>query len=176
MNKLKIFIPNFLTALRVINTPLIIAYFVSNKYDIALIIAILTAITDCFDGFLARKFNTSSEFGKKLDAFSDKIFAGGLLLCLSIKFNILIICVLLEIIISIINIISYKKSKKTKSLLIGKVKTCFLFLTVILGYLACFYVNTKKYLYISLIITIPLQILSLKKYFLKYNELKKETN
>ena len=46
MNKLKIFIPNFLTALRVINTPLIIAYFVSNKYDIALIIAILTAIAE----------------------------------------------------------------------------------------------------------------------------------
>ena len=32
-------------------------------------------LTDWIDGFLARKLNVVSEFGKKLDAVSDKLFA-----------------------------------------------------------------------------------------------------
>lgn len=172
MKKIKAFIPNFLTSLRVINTPIIIIFFILKKYDIALIVSILTAITDCFDGFLARKFNTVSEFGKKLDAFSDKIFAGGLLICLAIKFYILWICVLLELIISIINLIAYHNDNKTRTIMIGKIKTCALFLSIILGYLACFY-NTNILLYISLFLTIPLQLICVLNYYSRYLRKKK---
>lgn len=172
MTSLKKFIPNFLTFLRILNTPFIIVFFILGKYNTALIITILTAITDCFDGFLARKFNVVSEFGKKLDAFSDKVFAGGLLLCLAIKFKILIISIIIELVISYISVISYKKDNSIKTLFIGKIKTCFLFFTLILGYLSCFYNQAKLFLYIFTFFTLLLQIITTYRYFERYKQIK----
>ena len=72
------YVPNILTSFRIISIPFIIVLFNLNKIELAIIIAIFTAITDCFDGYIARKFKVESEFGAKLDAVSDKFFAIGL--------------------------------------------------------------------------------------------------
>ena len=42
-------------------------------------------ISDGLDGFLARRFNTSSRFGEMLDPIADKIFIGSLILLLLTK-------------------------------------------------------------------------------------------
>ncbi len=160
-------IPNILTSIRIISIPFIISLFAINKIEIAIILAIFTSITDCFDGYLARKLNAQSEFGAKLDAVSDKIFAGGLLITLTIKYHLLLISFILELFISIINIFYYFKKKQPKTIFIGKVKTCFLFLTVILGFASCFKELFVTPMYIIFIVTIILQIISIIGYIYK---------
>ena len=161
------FIPNILTSIRIISIPFIIVLFAINKIELAIILAIITAITDCFDGYIARKFNVTSDFGAKLDAVSDKFFAGGLLITLSIKFHLLLISVFLELIISITNLILHFKNKHPKTIFIGKVKTWFLFLDVVLGFIACFNNSFTTFMYIILVITIILQIVSATIYIKK---------
>lgn len=155
------YIPNILTSIRIISIPFIVTLFTLDRIDLTIIIAIFTAITDCFDGYIARKFHVQSEFGAKLDAVSDKFFAIGLLITLSIRFRILLISLILEIIISMINLYLHFRYKKVKSLLIGKIKTWFLFLDVILGLISCFNDNFILVMNIILIITIILQIISI---------------
>lgn len=167
-------IPNILTSIRIISIPFIIIFFALNKIEIAIILSIFTAITDCFDGFIARKFNATSEFGAKLDAVSDKFFAGGLLITLSIKFPFLLISVLFELLISITNLYYYFKKEKPKTIIIGKIKTIFLFISVILGFISCFKIQFIKSMYILLVITIILQIITLVTYIKK--GIKKSSN
>ena len=166
------YIPNILTALRIISIPFIVILFTFNKIELAIIIAIITAITDCFDGFIARKFNVTSEFGAKLDVVSDKFFAIGLLITLSIKFHLLFLSLGLEIIIAIINLYLFYKTKITKSLFIGKIKTWFLFLTVILGFIACFNDNFILSMNVMFITTTILQIFSIINYIVTYTKRK----
>lgn len=162
------YIPNILTLIRIIFIPFIIILFTIDKIELAIIMAIITSITDYFDGFIARKFNATSEFGAKLDAVSDKFFAVGLLITLAIKYPILLISLTLEILISIINLYLYFKTKITHSLLIGKIKTWFLFITVILGFISCFNKNFILPMNIFFIITVILQFISIICYIVKH--------
>ena len=71
------YIPNFLTFLRLFAAPILILYLIidqsfSGKY-FGLIIFFFIILTDFFDGYLARKFNTESNIGKVFDPIADKI-------------------------------------------------------------------------------------------------------
>ena len=71
------YIPNFLTFLRLFAAPVLILYLIidqsfSGKY-FGLIIFICIILTDFFDGYLARKFNTESNIGRVFDPIADKI-------------------------------------------------------------------------------------------------------
>lgn len=172
MNKktYKDWVPNLLTASRIVFTPIIIALGYFNKMSIVIVIVILAAITDLFDGKLARKWNTVSLFGAKLDAVADKVFAIGLIASLCRKFPILLVPFSLEILIGLLNLIYYYKLKQTKSLMIGKIKTCFLFTSVVLGFIVSYYSKVNFLLNGFVYATINLQILSLIAYYLYYKE------
>ena len=45
----------------------------NNHYFVAFLLFITAGLTDYLDGFLARKFNASSELGEILDPIADKI-------------------------------------------------------------------------------------------------------
>lgn len=69
-------LPNILTILRIIMTPLFIYYLFwgnGNGYMLALVIFILASITDLIDGKLARALGVESTLGKILDPLADKI-------------------------------------------------------------------------------------------------------
>jgi CDP-diacylglycerol--glycerol-3-phosphate 3-phosphatidyltransferase len=69
-------LPNQLTVLRIILTPVFLVLFLSNDpllIQISLGVFIIAAITDWYDGWLARKFNYITEWGKFLDPLADKI-------------------------------------------------------------------------------------------------------
>lgn len=129
MNKQNI--PNLLTLTRIICTPIIIVLGLLNKTNIVIILAIICALTDMLDGKLARKWNVISEKGAKLDAVADKVFGIGLLLSLITFRSKLIIILIFEIIIGITNLYYFYILNKTESLMIGKVKTTILFMTII---------------------------------------------
>ena len=53
------------------------------KYVIAGVIFIVASITDFIDGNVARKYNMVTDFGKTIDAISDKILTNSLLIILA---------------------------------------------------------------------------------------------
>lgn len=69
-------LPNQLTVLRIILTPVFLILFLQNDplmVQISFIVFLIAAITDWYDGWLARKFNYITEWGKFLDPLADKI-------------------------------------------------------------------------------------------------------
>lgn len=66
-------IPNTLTIIRFLLIPLIVFYIFTGNYLLAFIFFTLSGITDIADGFIARKFNLISNFGKLMDPLADKL-------------------------------------------------------------------------------------------------------
>ncbi|MFA3781994.1 CDP-diacylglycerol--glycerol-3-phosphate 3-phosphatidyltransferase [Melioribacteraceae bacterium 4301-Me] len=69
-------LPNQLTTLRIILTPIFLFLFLSEEpllKQISLIVFLIAAISDWYDGWLARKFNYITSWGKFLDPLADKI-------------------------------------------------------------------------------------------------------
>ena len=66
---MKKWVPNFLTFLRVFFTPLFIYFVLKGSYFIWLAIIIFTvaALTDLFDGYVARRYHLSTSLGVFLD-------------------------------------------------------------------------------------------------------------
>jgi cardiolipin synthase (CMP-forming) len=83
-------IPILLTWLRVALIPLIVGVFylpdswvtLYEKGVASTVIFIVAALTDWFDGFLARRWNETSAFGAFLDPVADKLMVAGALLVL----------------------------------------------------------------------------------------------
>lgn len=83
-------IPILLTWLRVALIPLVVGVFYLpsawlSSFDQGIastIIFIVAAVTDWFDGFLARRWNQTSAFGAFLDPVADKLMVAGALLVL----------------------------------------------------------------------------------------------
>ena len=78
-------IPNALTVLRFILIPFIIIYIVNEQYIGAFIFLILSGLTDVLDGFIARKFNFITNFGKLIDPLADKATQVSILVTLALK-------------------------------------------------------------------------------------------
>ncbi len=75
-------LPNQLTVLRIILTPVFVYLFLSEDpmyMQISLIVFFIAAITDWYDGWLARKFNYITTWGKFMDPLADKILTSGAL-------------------------------------------------------------------------------------------------
>ena len=154
-NEFKKQIPNLLTLSRALAPVIIIPTLVIDRLDIAIVELIFFELTDFFDGRLARKFDCVTDFGVKLDAICDKIFVLGIMIPAIVKYPILLINLLLEVCISYINIMSEFKNNNPKSSAIGKIKTAFLSITLVLAYLP----NVDGiYVLMAAIITFMLQI------------------
>lgn len=66
-------IPNILSVIRILCTPVVAYLFVNDMKIAAVILLAVAALTDTFDGQIARKFNQVSALGKILDPVADKI-------------------------------------------------------------------------------------------------------
>jgi CDP-diacylglycerol--glycerol-3-phosphate 3-phosphatidyltransferase len=69
-------LPNHLSIARVVLTPVFLFLFLSGEallIQLSLLVYIIAALTDWYDGWLARKFNYITQSGKFLDPLADKI-------------------------------------------------------------------------------------------------------
>ncbi len=80
-------IPNFLSLTRILLTPVIAYLFISDMKIAAVIILAISALSDTFDGQIARKFNQVSALGKILDPVADKIQQITIAVILLIEFH-----------------------------------------------------------------------------------------
>lgn len=157
-------IPNLLTASRLLSPFFIIPTAISGNLVLTVAFTSMFALTDAFDGYFARKFNATSEFGRMLDPITDKLFAASLLIPLTISNPLILINLFLESIIALINTHSHINNNHPKTLKIGKIKTWALFGTIALQYMD-FIVKIPLYIINSLFgLTTLLQILSIKEY------------
>ncbi len=79
-------IPNWLCFIRIALIPVFTVLFVKGQYLWAFIAMIVAALTDVFDGKIARKFNMVSNLGKILDPIADKLSQMAIVIILIVKF------------------------------------------------------------------------------------------
>ena len=81
-------IPNLLSAFRLLLIPVFMwLYLQKDDIPATAIVLALSGLTDALDGFIARRFNMVSDFGKALDPFADKLTQLAMLCCLLIRFS-----------------------------------------------------------------------------------------
>jgi cardiolipin synthase len=66
-------LPNILSFFRLISAFVLIPLILENKLVAALFLLISASVSDFLDGYIARKFHVSSEFGAMLDPLADKV-------------------------------------------------------------------------------------------------------
>ena len=126
-------LPNYITSIRLIFTIPLIIFLETNNTFFVWIIIIFGGITDYLDGYFAKKFKLNTKIGAILDPLADKIFTiiPFIWLCKYqvIPFWSLSILLIREFIIS-----AFRSTKENglPALKIGKYKTFFQFLALII--------------------------------------------
>ena len=126
-------VPNRLTILRIIMIPLFVVAMLwqSLPYSdyLAAALFIVACVTDFFDGFLARKYNQVTTFGKFMDPLADKLLVCAALICFLAEENpqmpawVVIVIISREFIISGYRLVAAEKGITIAASNWGKVKT-----------------------------------------------------
>ena len=78
-------IPNLLSIIRMLMVPFIVWQYVIEHYWTALILLVVSGLTDVADGIIARSFNLISDLGKFLDPIADKLTQASVVVCVSLN-------------------------------------------------------------------------------------------
>ncbi|MFW6015560.1 MAG: CDP-alcohol phosphatidyltransferase family protein [bacterium] len=78
-------LPNILSISRIVLIPFYIYFFIAGEFLIAGILFSISAITDFFDGYFARKYNSITKLGRVLDPLADKLTIISILIALIIS-------------------------------------------------------------------------------------------
>lgn len=109
---------------------------VDITYVIAGILFIVASLTDFLDGYLARKYNLVTDFGKMIDAIADKILVNPILIILAAKgfispiIPVIIVC--RDSVVNSIKMIAGSKGKVVAAIKMGKLKTACLMTGIVL--------------------------------------------
>lgn len=126
-------VPNRLTILRVIMIPLFVVAMLWESLPYSDYLAgglfIAACVTDFFDGYLARKYNQVTTFGKFMDPLADKLLVCAALICFLADSNtdmpawVVIVIISREFIISGFRLVAAEKGVTIAASYWGKVKT-----------------------------------------------------
>ena len=131
-------IPNLLTVFRILLLPLIVwLYVFKADYNSAILVLLVSGLTDIVDGFVARKFNMVSDLGKILDPFADKLTQWTLFICLAMRYKIILFIVCLfflkEITLAFMGYIVIKRKDRVNSAKwYGKLNTVIIYATIVI--------------------------------------------
>ena len=134
-------IPNLLSIFRFLLIPVYVTIYLNAStqadYFVAGTILAVSCLTDLIDGKIARHFNMISTTGKILDPLADKATQFTLILCLTIRYPVLLALVLLFVAKEgfqlVAGFLTLRKGRMlTGALLTGKICTTVLFLSLII--------------------------------------------
>ncbi|HMS64162.1 MAG TPA: CDP-diacylglycerol--glycerol-3-phosphate 3-phosphatidyltransferase [Ignavibacteria bacterium] len=123
-------LPNQLSVLRIILTPVFLFLFLSGKTDyirLSIIVFLIAVLTDWYDGWHARKFGLISAFGIFIDPLADKILTTAAFYCFYVigimPLWMVIVIALRDIIITLLRSYREIKGDTMKTTFIAKTKT-----------------------------------------------------
>jgi len=132
-------VPNFLTMLRMALIPVYWFFMLRDQLYAALAVFIIASLTDLADGFIARKYNLITDFGKLMDPLADKLMSVSVMLSLAIKgivpWAVLVILLCKEATMIIGGAILYRNHVVVYSIWIGKLAQ----VMVVTSLLSCFF-------------------------------------
>ena len=155
--------------------------YIELKYIVAGVLFIIASLTDFFDGYVARKYDMVTDFGKMVDAISDKMLTNSLLVILAsngmISPVIAVVFIVRDIAVDTIKMIVGNKGKAVAAIGVAKWKTATLMvgLTLTLFYNLPFELIGVRVSDCLLIISAVLSLISGFKYYTmarKYIEVK----
>ncbi len=170
-------IPNVLSLVRLGLLPVFAVLYFNDQLEWAVVVLLLSGLTDLLDGVIARRFNQITKIGKLLDPFADKLTQVTVLLCLLVRYRALIplaiICLIKEALQAIGGWILFSKNAVIRgSKWFGKVST-FLFYAVML--LIVVWDDMPPAVLASLIVLVAAtMVFSFFKYMMIYLKLRKE--
>lgn len=78
-------LPTLLSFIRMALAPVFMYFFLQGSYIVAVFIFTVAALSDAFDGYIARKYNMTSQLGAFIDPLADKVLIATALLCFILK-------------------------------------------------------------------------------------------
>ncbi len=134
--------PNKLTLLRVLMVPVFMVFMLydfSYSRIIATALFVLAFFTDWLDGYLARKNNQVTNFGKIMDPLADKLLTTAALVCLNatgdVSVWVTVIILAREFIVSGVRIAAAAEGNVIAASIWGKAKTMWQFIALTLALL-----------------------------------------
>ncbi len=122
-------VPNILSYLRILLIPVFVTLYFKGEYICAAMIVALSGLTDLADGFIARRFNMITEWGKVLDPIADKLTQALLIVCLLSRYEkmwiLVIIFFIKELTMGLAGLIMLCKRKRrlNGAMWFGKIST-----------------------------------------------------
>lgn len=152
-------LPNQLTTLRIILTPVFLYLFLSGDpvlIRISFLIYVVAAFTDWYDGWLARKFNYITNWGKFMDPLADKILTSavffGFVFLGMLELWMVIVIVARDFLVTFIRLYADYKKVRFSTSRIAKAKTfiqmAFLYYLLFFFVLNTFDTLSEKYSHI----------------------------
>lgn len=134
-------IPNFITLGRVLSVPIIFWLLVNGHARAAFFVFLAAGVSDAIDGYLAKRFNWTSELGAYLDPLADKLLIVSIYIALAVSKQIplwLVIAVVSrDILILLAVVLSWLIDRpfRIKPLTVSKINTAaqLLLATTVLG-------------------------------------------
>ena len=176
-------VPNQLTIARICMIPLVVVLILWVPKPLgnilSMIVFILACLTDAADGYIARRYNYITTFGKFMDPLADKLLVISAMICLvdlgRLESWIVILIIAREFIISGFRLIAVEKGVVIAANFWGKIKTISQMLMVILmlGNFGGFLSLAAQILkWISLVLT----LVSLGTYLIQNRNVLKDNN
>ncbi len=180
-------LPNKLTLLRILLIPFFLLFLLTDLAGglskwIALGIFIIASLTDFFDGFLARKYQLITNFGKFMDPLADKLLVCTAMICFvelgRMPSWIVVIIIAREFIISGFRLVAAEQGRVIAAGWWGKAKT---FVTMIMEIvmiieLAIDMDELELAADILMYAALALTIISLMDYLIRNRDVLKENN
>jgi len=131
-------VPNFLTLGRLILVPpIVVLLFFPGRFwsALAALLFLIASLTDFFDGFIARRFEVESSFGRFLDPIADKVLVTAALIMLialdRVPAWIVMLIISREVAVSALRATTKTWDTTLKPSKVGKLKTVFQFSAIV---------------------------------------------
>jgi cardiolipin synthase len=123
-------VPNLITTIRIILTPIFIIYLLDDRFLAALYVFVIAGVSDGADGLIARVFNQKSRLGAFLDPLADKILLVAAFVVLAVRsyipswLAVIVISRDILILLGVLILFLYREQLKIQPSLVSKITTC----------------------------------------------------